>query len=225
MTPSPEHRVHGCKHRYQWPWIPTRVCLGKFSSCTPWIRDSSEEWPASEFHWVWDSRVSRGKESRNVFCPHRPYRHAAAQNRGRAAGILHSCPGLPWQVIFGWSFFDFFFFLAITNSGIPSKKFHFRNWNGNGRDIQFFTLNENFINFTNRSSWSSWNLQASWSFTRKFMKFTGLLNEVKALKTSDFFTVHNNQIRRKCKSCGGSSLCEHNSRSSWCKSCGDRFDQ
>ncbi len=33
------------------------------------------------------------KESRNVFCPHSPYRHVVAKNRGRTAGMLYSCPG------------------------------------------------------------------------------------------------------------------------------------
>jgi hypothetical protein len=35
------------------------------------------------------------KESRNVFCPHRPYRYGSTQNPGRAAGMLNSCPALP----------------------------------------------------------------------------------------------------------------------------------
>jgi hypothetical protein len=39
-----------------------------------------------------------GKESRNVFCPHIPYRYAVAQNRARAPGMLHSCPTLPSKI-------------------------------------------------------------------------------------------------------------------------------
>ena len=44
--------------------------------------------------------VTWGKESRNVFCPHIPYRYAAEKNRGRAAGMLHSCPALPSKIGF-----------------------------------------------------------------------------------------------------------------------------
>jgi hypothetical protein len=36
----------------------------------------------------WDTWV---KESRNVFFPHIPYRYAGTQNRGRVAGMMHSC--------------------------------------------------------------------------------------------------------------------------------------
>ncbi len=50
----------------------------------------------------WDTWV---KESRNVFCPHSPYRYAGTQNRGRVADMLHSCPTLPSRKRFFVLFF------------------------------------------------------------------------------------------------------------------------
>jgi hypothetical protein len=32
--------LHECAHTYQLLWIPTKGCLGKSPSCTPWTRDS-----------------------------------------------------------------------------------------------------------------------------------------------------------------------------------------
>ena len=90
----------------------------------------------------------------------------------------------------------------------PSTNLPFRKWNGNVWDFQFSicTLHQNFINFTNfltskvregkfmKSSstaswnlmkWSSWNLQTSWSFTRKFMNFRS--SPVPPMKLKDYY--------------------------------------
>jgi hypothetical protein len=99
-----------------------------------------------------------GKESRNVFCPHIPYRYAAAQNRGRATDMMHSCPGLPIK--------NRIFFLrpppSIFFGHSPRPPGTHTCTNREDAGIwNFFELHENFIklhqlhHFTTLMKWSS----------------------------------------------------------------------